>query len=273
MSGEGVAIGAAGGSFLGPPGALIGAGIGAFTDFIGGQSSAKENKILQKNAYLYARQMRQSQYQDTVKDMRKAGINPMMLAAGGALSQGMSTASGTAGQVGEGIQKAGSRFSEGLMMKAQLQQMASATQLNQSLNEKTIQEAAKIHTETYSEGLRGSILSQQEAVEGMRLTTLIEGMVKNNMLSQAQAEEIYADMNLNRYRKDVMQAQAAQGYSAANLNRANLGAAEWKSSIPGILSQEGKDWAGVVLDAFGKARGRTLGDPDIKRTYQRKGGK
>lgn len=245
---EAAAIGAAGGSFFGPPGALIGAGIGAIASWLGGKNSANANMKMQKQAQKWSRSMRQTQYQDTVADMRKAGINPMALAMGGSLSQGMGSPMAQAGQEGEGIQKAGGKVAEAAMMGAQLKQIHSATSLNEELARKAVQDAALVHTQIGTEGAKAWSAQMANEVERARLQTLVENMAKQGLLTDAQRAQIYADMGLNDARKRSLEASSAANNASAALDRAGLPSAQYRNSAVGIALDELNRTARTVAD-------------------------
>jgi len=226
----------------------IAAGIGAFGNLIGGGMSASASKEAQKQAQRHQVLMRGTHYQATVKDMKKAGLNPMMLAMGSGLSQGMGAGVAPAGQLGEGIQKASGKAMEAVMAKAQLGQMHSATALNEEMARKAQQEAALLHTQIYTEGAKGWSAQMANEVERARLQLLIENLAKQGQLTDAQKAQIYADMGLNDSRKNAMDASAAASYAAAQLDRAGLPSARYKNSAVGILMDEVNRTAGTVSD-------------------------
>jgi len=116
--------------------ALLPAGIGAVGDLLGGifgSNSAKDQLEEQQRFY---RQMRDTQYQATVKDMKAAGLNPMMLYHGGGLSQGASIAGPDAGEkITRGAQGASAKMANGALMAAQIGQINSARKLTEAQTE------------------------------------------------------------------------------------------------------------------------------------------
>lgn len=59
-------------------GGWIGAAIGAAGSLLGGVLANKSREEQAEKQMAFQREMRQSAYQDAVKDMRKAGLNPML---------------------------------------------------------------------------------------------------------------------------------------------------------------------------------------------------
>lgn len=69
------------GGFLigGPSGAAIGAGLGSAVDSANATSAANaQNIALAREQMQFQKSMRQTAYQDAVKDLKKAGLNPML---------------------------------------------------------------------------------------------------------------------------------------------------------------------------------------------------
>ncbi|AXH74203.1 MAG: hypothetical protein [Microviridae sp.] len=263
------ATGAAGGSFFGPPGALIGAGVGAASALIGGQNSARASMEMQREAQNHQIRMRRTQYQATVKDMRAAGLNPMMLAMGSSLSQGMGAGMAPSGQFGEGITKAGGKMADAVMMGAQLKQMNSATDLNRELANKAIQDAALIHTQIGTEGAKAWSAQMANEVERARLQVLVENMAKQGVLTEAETARIYADMGLNDARRRNLEASSAASNAAAALDRAGLPSMRYKNSAVGIFMDEANRTAGTVQSFLPWKKG---GFADVEaRKYRRSG--
>lgn len=218
--------------------ATLAAGVNAGAALIGGGSSAKSAKYMQKQAFRHEVLMRGTQYQATVKDMKAAGLNPMMLAMGSGLSQGMSAPMAPSGQMGEAIGKAGSGIKDALLLKAQLGQMASATRLNDEMAAKAIQDAALVHTQIYTEGAKGWREQMVNEVERQRLSIMLDNMEKQGTLTTAEVDRIYADMGLNDARRRNLDASSAASHAAAALDRAGLPSARYKNSAVGILMDE-----------------------------------
>lgn len=88
-------VGGIGGAFLGgPSGAAIGAGIGGAFDSANATGAANaQNIALAREQMQFQKTMRQTAYQDAVKDLKKAGLNPMLAYSqgGAAVPSGAST--------------------------------------------------------------------------------------------------------------------------------------------------------------------------------------
>jgi len=228
--------------------ALVSGAINAATSIFGGGNSAKANRRLQEDAQRFTMAMRRTQYQTTVEDMKKAGLNPMMLAMGSGLSQGMNSPMAQGGQLGEGIQKAGSKASETVMQIAQLRNMNSATELNKEMANKAIQDAALVHTQIGTEGAKAWAAQMANDVERQRLGILLDNMAKQGMLTDAQRAQIYADMGLNDSRKNALDASSAASYASAAADRAGLPSLQYKNSAFGIFMDELNRSAKTVAD-------------------------
>jgi len=226
----------------------VAAGIGAIGNVLGGGMSASANKEAQKQAQRHQVLMRGTQYQATVKDMKKAGLNPMMLAMGSGLSQGMGAGMAPAGQLGEGISKAAGKGVDAMMTRAQIKNMNSSSALNEELKNKAIQDAALTYTQTQTEGAKAWREQMVNEVERARLQVLIENMTKQGALTDAQRAQIYADMGLNDERANAMNASAAASYAAAAADRAGLPSLRYKNSAFGIAMDEINRTARTVGD-------------------------
>jgi len=80
---QGAGGGAASGSAFGPWGALIGAGIGAAGSIFGAQETNAANRGNQDKQNRFNRKMAETAHQREVKDLRAAGLNPILSANGG----------------------------------------------------------------------------------------------------------------------------------------------------------------------------------------------
>jgi len=250
---------------------IIGAGISAIGSLFGGASSAEANRRAQQEAQNHQIRMRATQYQATVKDMKQAGLNPIMLAQGSALSQGMGAGMAPAGQVGEGISKASGKFTDALLMRAQLENTASSSQLNRELAAKAIQEAANIQTDTYNKGYQGDLLRIQSEMGARMADANLTKLVNDGVLSQANADAIRADMGLNVDRSAQMRASAAASNAAAAVDRERLPGLAWESSAMGIGLKELRATIASGAQAVGSIKGG-LGSQEVRQDYKRKGG-
>lgn len=228
--------------------AIVAAGVQAAGNLVAGAMGGSSAKEAQKQAQRHQVLMRGTQYQATVKDMKKAGLNPMMLAMGSPLSQGMGAGTAQSGQLAEGLSRATGGIKDALLLKAQLGQMASATRLNDEMAAKAIQDAALVHTQIGTEGAKAWSAQMANEVERQRLAVMIDNMEKSGQLTAAQRDQIYADMGLNDARRNAMNASSAASYAAAALDRAGLPSAKYKNSAVGILMDEVNRTGRTVAD-------------------------
>jgi len=120
-----------------------------------GQSSANRANIAQSKEQMdFQREMSNTSYQRGVADMRKAGLNPMLAYTQG----GASTPSGTKADIGN-VTKAGI---EAASSAAQLSNVQSQTELNETNAAKSLAEAEKIRAETdFTKGARTDLTKEQ----------------------------------------------------------------------------------------------------------------
>ena len=160
MAWQAIAGGAAGGAV----GGLIGLGGQALQ-----HSYAKKQA---KYSYKLARRYRQSAYQDTVADMRAAGINPILAAGGGPTNAGGFAAGGAPAQLGQVIE--GVRT--GALMSEELKQAKLTTE--------------QLRHAVATEGARGALLEDQalEARSRRALADINTALLRTGM-ARAKAQE------------------------------------------------------------------------------------
>jgi hypothetical protein len=111
----------------------------------------------------------------------------------------------------------------------------------------------------------------QQAITDLVAEQNLANSVRDGVLTQAQADQIRADMGLNATRRQLMNAQANAANSAAATNQAQLPGLNWENSAWGIGLKELRATVGAGADAFRSVKGG-LGAPEIRQQYQRKGG-
>ncbi|AXH77481.1 MAG: DNA pilot protein [Microviridae sp.] len=135
--------------------ALIGAG----SQIVGGMIGAHSAGNLNFQNREWQREMSNSQYQRGVEDMRKAGLNPLMMYGKGSMAANTpSVAPQTVpGQLaGAGLANAGKELSEIPMLKAQkavLDQTKSTGRSQEALNDANAQDAIESQNLKYYQGL------------------------------------------------------------------------------------------------------------------------
>lgn len=140
-------------------GGIISGGLG----FAGGKSANKSSAASIKEQMDFQERMSNTEYQRTMKDMRSAGLNPMLAAKlGGASSP--SGASMTFQNVGaaaaEGISKGTSSAIGAKLAQAQLDQIKAATMLSEQQNTSEIYKQVNTEADTNVKGATARILDE-----------------------------------------------------------------------------------------------------------------
>lgn len=133
-----------------PIGAIAAAAIPAIGSLAGGDRANRQRREMAREQMAFQERMSSTAYQRSVKDMKAAGINPMLAyMQGGASSPG-----GAMPAVDDVISPAVSSAMQGMRMRADLKLVKEQTDAQRQLNLKAQAET----TESYS---RGALLDQQ----------------------------------------------------------------------------------------------------------------
>jgi hypothetical protein len=114
-------------------GSIIGAGIGAAASLIGGSQQNKANAAMAQQQMNFQEDMRKTQYQTAVADLKAAGLNPMLAYSQG----GAGTPQGATAQMGNPLGDAGNSAKEGALAVQQYQNMKNQNVLIEEQAEKT----------------------------------------------------------------------------------------------------------------------------------------
>lgn len=230
-------------------GAIIGAGLDILGGIAGGKSSAKEARTNRR----FQEYMSNTQYQRGVKDLKAAGLNPMLAYMGGGAHGGASTPAGSAGRGAElsGIgSRAVSTYLQGKMVPAQIANV-------QSNSAKNIADADLANAQ--ADNLRG-VASARTAAETAEIEARTQEIKQRMDLT---AEQINAAKTENEQRsamlaleRDLKAAQAAAARSGTDMRSFAVELAKvGVEFLKEIKSPSFRDQASMVIgDAVDAAR-------------------
>lgn len=178
---------------------------GGISSFFGKQAADQEyeyNRRLQEHNFDFQREMRDTQYQATVEDMKKAGINPAVALSGGAAQS--QAAGGSSASVGVQAPDTGSM--EGLMgaiqqtalTKAQKENIEADTELKDKQSGKT---EAETKTENLLRDTKLELTKAQTAKE--KAATKTELSKKLNLDFDARMREMEVQKRSREYSKEL----------------------------------------------------------------------
>lgn len=207
-------------SIMGWDDAIIAGAIAAGSSAIGGAASQPNtnsanlwNAQMAKEQMLFQERMRDTMYQSAVRDLKKAGLNPMM-AYGNIHTAAPSGVSPAPAQVasrqalGGGIASAGQAVAQSLLNKSTIDLQASQTKSNQASSQE-LATRSQLNAENALKSIQDrQTSSAQEAREKAQTENIARDTINKNL----EASRIQASTNLSN-------AQAAEAFSRQDVNR------------------------------------------------------
>ena len=223
--------------------------VSAGLDFIGGERANKANKKLAREQMAFQERMSNTAHQRQVKDLRAAGLNPILSAKHG----GASTPSGASATMENTLSGATSKYLETMMNKAQRKNIAQDTIVKQS------QEALNREQ---------ALVAQQNAATARQTERLqAEQQLLTAQQTRAMAAEASNAEMMNDFYQDNRWALIlnAIGTPAAALIGSGVGAA-------GLIGLAGAKGKGKNSAKGAEARPVTPRNPNYKGTTNPKAG-
>jgi len=243
------------GSFFGPVGSILG-GIG--DDLLGRDDAEKTNQT----AYAQQRELRQTAYQDTTKDLQAAGLNPMLAYSNGAtsaaagppvLNKGLTSAQQNSAQSSIANVNA-----DTVNKQAQTDQIKAQTKLIEAQTGNTTTSTGKMAQET--ENLKTQLNKTREEIQLVMKQHWNE-TDRGNLL---RAQTALADIDRRMRTEQITQTEAEVAYKRVltTLAGTEIEGAKNLEAFEKTLGGDASPWGralGTILNSAGKVLNTTKG--------------